>query len=196
VICGARSRPVGAVVAVSVLAGCGESVRTPTPVATVARTCDAHHTGVGYGGVSAYAQSQALRVGPISLGSLGTLTLASLDRVRAGPTRFWALESIAVVKAGASVTVAVPAPERSYVALIYDKNKFRDDGAYRIRDLDWVVRFQACKDAHFNHGVSQYDGGVVVARRRCFMLDFYIQGRRGKIERRIPSRGRCPRGRG
>jgi hypothetical protein len=113
--------------------------------------------------------------------------------------RFWALESIAVIEAGASVTVAVPASERSYVesersyvALIYDKSKFRDDGAYRIRDLDWVVRFEACKDPHFNHGISQYDGGVVVAERRCFTLDFYIQGRAGKIERRVPARARCP----
>jgi hypothetical protein len=190
-----RSRRVGAIVPAGVLAGCGGSARTATPAATVARTCDPHHTGVGYGGVSAYAQSQALRVGPISLGSLGTLTLASLDRLRPGQTRFRALESIAVIEAGASVTVAVPRSQRSYVALIYDKSKFRDDGAYRIRDLDSVVRFEACKDPHFNHGVSQYDGGIVVAGRRCFTLDFYIQGREGKIERRIPSRARCPAGR-
>jgi hypothetical protein len=186
---------VAAVVVVSFFAGCGGSAQTATtatPAATVARTCDAHHTGVGYGGVSAYAQSQALRVGPISLGSLGTLTLASLDRTRASQTRFWPLESVAVIDAGAVVTVAVPRSQRSYVALLYDKSKFRDEGAYRIRDLDWVVRFEACKDPHFNHGVSQYDGGVVVARRRCFTLDFYIQGRAGKIERRIPAHGRCP----
>jgi hypothetical protein len=75
------------------------------------------------------------------------------------------------------------------VALIYDTSKFRDDGAYRIRDLDSVVRFEACKNPRFNHGLSQFDGGVVVAGRRCFTLDFYIRGHRGKIERRLPPRG-------
>jgi hypothetical protein len=54
-----------------------------------------------------------------------------------------------------------------------------------------VVRFEACKDPHFNHGFSQFDGGVVVAGRRCFTLDFYIRGRPGKIERRLPPWG-CP----
>ena len=83
----------------------------------------------------------------------------------------------------------MPAFERSYVGLIYDPSKFRDDGSYRIADLDWVVRFEACKNPRFNHGLSQFDGGIVVAGRRCFTLDFYIRGRRGKIERRLPARG-------
>jgi hypothetical protein len=66
-----------------------------------------------------------------------------------------------------------------------------DDGAYRISDLDWVARFEACKDPHFNHGISQYDGGIVVAQHRCFTLDFYIKGRPGRILRRVPATGDC-----
>jgi hypothetical protein len=163
------------------------------PAAQVVRGCDAHHTGVGYGGVSQSSLQQALRVGPLSLGALRTLQLSQLSQSRPGQLRFGAIESIAVIRAGGSVTVAVPASERRYVALIYDQNKFRNDGAYRISDLDSVVRFEACRDPHFNHGISQYDGGIVVVGRRCFTLDFYVSGQKGAARRRIPSTARCSR---
>ena len=92
-----------------------------------------------------------------------------------------------MIGAGAVVTVAVPASERSYVGLIYDTSKFRDDGSYRIADLDWVVPFEACRDPRFNHGPSQFDGGMVVAGRRCCLtLDFYIHGHPEELERRLP----------
>jgi hypothetical protein len=93
-------------------AACGCTGAAPIPPATFVRSCD---TGVGFGGVTAYSQSQALHVGPLSLGALGTLTLALLDRARPSQTRFGALEDIAVIKAGAVVTVAVPRSERSFL---------------------------------------------------------------------------------
>ena len=175
---------VAAVLVVAALCGCA-AIGGP-PVRTFVRSC---RDGVGYGGMSSYSQSQALHVGPLSLGELGTLTLASLDPARPGQTRFGALEDVAVIKASAVVTVEVPPFERAYVGLLYDTSKFRGAGAYRIRDLDSVVRFEACENPRFNHGFSQFDGGVVVAGRRCFTLDFYVRGRRGKIERRLPPRG-------
>jgi hypothetical protein len=178
----ARTAVVGAIAAA--ICGCGST--TTVPAASFVRSCE---NGVGYGGVSKYSLDASTHVGPLWLGELGALPLALLDPARPGQTRFGALEDIAVIKAGAVATVAVPRFERSYVGLIYDPSKFRDDGSYRIADLDWVVRFQACKDPRFNHGFSQFDGGVVVAGRRCFTLDFYIQGQRRKIERRLPSRG-------
>jgi hypothetical protein len=149
------------------------------------------HTGVGYGGVPAESRAAALRVGPISLGSLGAITRDQLPLARLGQSRFPALESIAVIEAGAAVTVAIPAHERQFVGFIYTQDKFRADGAYRIRDLDWVVRFQACRDPNFNKGIGQFDGGVVVAGRRCFHLDFYIDGRGGVVRRRVPATGPC-----
>jgi hypothetical protein len=44
--------------------------------------------------------------------------------------------------------------------------------------MDDVVRFEACADPTFNHGYSQFDGGFVVAGRRCFSLDIYVNGHR------------------
>lgn len=117
-------------------------------------------------------------MGPIALGALGTFRRAQLEAARPGQQRFPAIESVAVVNAGATVTVAVPRAERGYVGLIYDKSKFSNDGLYRIKDLNWVVRFEACTDTKFNYGYSQFDGGIVVAGRRCLSLDFYLDGRR------------------
>ncbi len=162
---------------------CGCAGAAPILPATFVRSCG---NGVGFGGVTRYSRSQALDVGPLSLGALGTLTMASLDVPRPGQMRFGALEDIAVIKPGAVVTVAVPRSERSFLGLIYDPAKFREDGSYRIRDLDWVVRFEACKNPRFNHGLSQFDGGIVIAGRRCFTLDFYIRGQSGHTWRRLP----------
>jgi hypothetical protein len=161
------------------------------PHADVVRACDANHAGVGRGGVTAMSMRQALHVGPASLGSLGTLKLWQVPDRPIRPGRWAAIESIVVVEAGADVTIAVPRPERRDVGLIYDQNKFRGDGAYRIAQLDSVARFVACTDRSFNHGLSQYDGGIVTAGRRCFTLDFYIRGRPGKVERRVPSSPKC-----
>jgi hypothetical protein len=93
--------------AVSVVAAlCGCAATSGQPVRTFVRNC---RNGVGYGGVTCYSQSRALHIGPLSLGALGTLPLASLDPTRPGQTRFGALEDIAVIKAGAVVTIEVPA---------------------------------------------------------------------------------------
>jgi hypothetical protein len=161
------------------------------PPAPVVRGCDRHHSGVGFGGIGREALRQSLRVGPIALGALGTVKLSQFPERRVGQQRFYPLESIAVVNAGSVVTVAVPESQRGFAALIYDQDKFRPDGRYRVNDLDFVVRFEACRDPRFNHGISQFDGGVVVAGPRCFTLDFYIAGRRAKVSRRVPANGPC-----
>jgi len=161
------------------------------PRAQVVRRCDAHHTGVGFGGVTAESRRHALRVGPLSLGSLRTIEPPQLAGLGAGHQRNYPLESIAVIDAGAVATIAVPASERRFVGLIYDQGKFRADGRYRVRDLDWVVRFEACKDTGFNHGLSQYDGGIVVAGRRCFHLDFWTAPRSPRVRRTVPGDRPC-----
>jgi hypothetical protein len=127
---------------------------TPTPSAV--RDC----ASSGQHGVTAESLHQALVVGPMSLGGLGSeLTRRGLESQRGIDGRFLSLEAIAVVKAGSTVVLSVPRAERDRVALIYDKSKFRNDGLYRVGDLDFVVRFEACGDPAFNQGISQFDGG-------------------------------------
>ena len=117
-------------------------------------------------------------MGPVALGALRVFKRSQLPVARPGQHRFYPIESIAVVDAGATVTVAVTPADRDHAGLIYDQNKFRPDGLYRIADMDGVVRFEACVDPTFNHGYSQFDGGFVVAGRRCLFLEIYVNGRR------------------
>src|SRR5947209_14642937 len=83
--------------------------------------------------------------------------------------RFGAYETIAVVRHGAEVTIRLPRSEWATVGLLYDPSKFRDDGAYLIKDMAQVARLEACKSASFNHGVSQFDGGSSSLVRNAFI---------------------------
>jgi hypothetical protein len=126
------------------------------------RTCSM----VGSGGLAADYRRRALVFGPLALGNLRTYTARQPLPGTVGG-RSGAYEVIAIVSAGAEPVISLPRSEWSTVGLLYDPNKFRDDGAYRIRDLDQVVRFVACRSRSFNHGVSQFDGGFVVTRKQC-----------------------------
>ena len=169
------------VIAAALLAACGGAPRTedsphdtaPTaapPAAEIVRTCETS----GRGGVSADSQAGALVFGPLALGSLRALPEGILPAPRTGQRRFPALESIAVVRAATTVVLAVSRADARVAALVYDERKFRDDGMYRISELDRVVRFEACRDRRFNQGRSQFDGGIVVAGPRCVTLDVHV----------------------
>jgi hypothetical protein len=135
---------------------------------------------------------QSLVVGPIRLGGLGAeLTRSGLPQTRGVHGGYPVLEAIVTLEAAATVVLSVPPAERGYIALVYDKSKFRDDGLYQVRNLDSVVRFEACRDRAFNHGISQFDGGIVLASRRCFSLDFWVAGDKRRITRRLPVGGNC-----
>lgn len=155
--------------------------------ADVVRTCRTS----GKGGVSARSYADSLVVGPIALGSLGNATDDVLPNRPPQSSSFPAVESIAVLRAGSSVTVAIPSRERPFVGFIYDTRKFRDDGLYRIGELDHVVRFVACTDRRFNGGVSQFDGGIVVDGPRCVSLEFHIDSSARVVRRRVGIDTRC-----
>ncbi len=177
--------------ALAVGLGCGsDGPRPPASsklVAVAVRDCSSS----GEHGLAGSTYRNSLRVGPLTLTNLkDAKAIEGLDPPIGG--RYPALEAIAVLRAGNEVTVTVPARERSTVALLYDKSKFRDDGLYYVPELDSGVVFKACKDASFNRGVSQFDGGLVVTRRQCIELDFRL-GSHARAVRRYVAYGRpCP----
>lgn len=146
---------------------------------------------VGAGGLAADYRRRALILGPLALGNLRTYTAdqplpGELDR------RYGAYEVIAIVNAAAAPTLSLPRSEWPTVGLLYDPSKFRDDGAYRVRDLDQVVHFRACKAKSFNHGVSQFDGGFVVSRPEC--VRFTVTTPIGRTyQGAFPAAAPCPR---
>jgi hypothetical protein len=146
---------------------------------------------VGSGGLQAGFRRRALILGPLALGNLRTYTSRQPLPGKVDG-RYGAYEVIAIVKAGAAPVLSLPRSEWSTVGLLYDPGKFRDDGAYRIRDLDQVVRFHACNAASFNHGVSQFDGGFVVSRPQC--VRFTVSTLNGRTyQGAFPAAAPCPR---
>ena len=149
-------------VAAALVVGCGANSSNRPAASVAVRGCSM----VGSGGLAAGYRRRALILGPLALGNLRTYTARDPLPGEANG-RYGAYEVIAIVKAGAAPLLSLPRSEWSTVGLLYDPSKFRDDGAYRIRDLNQVVRFRACKAKSFNRGVSQFDGGFVVSHPQC-----------------------------
>ena len=173
---------IGALLFGLLIAGCGGSTASHPRMAVVAvRDCSSS----GEHGLTRAAYVASLHVGPLWLGGLADRR-AIASRATETNGRFPAFESVAVLKAGSTATITIPAAERSTVGLLYDKAKFRDDGLYLVSSLEPSVRFTACRSLSFNGGVSQFDGGLVVTRAQCVELDFQIDGDPGTIRRYIP----------
>jgi hypothetical protein len=165
------------------LAGCGGGTSQP---AVTLRTCSV----VGYGGLAADYHRRALILGPLALGNLRTYRPSTPLPGHVGD-RTGAYEIIAIVRADTQPTLSLPRSEWSTVGLLYDPSKFRNDGAYRIRDLAQVVHFHACRSLSFNHGVSQFDGGFVVTHPQCVRFTVAVSG--GKTyQGQFPAAARCP----
>ncbi len=169
--------------------GCGgnsaEHVAS-VPSATV-RDCSM----VGYGGLAPDYRRRALVLGPLALGDLRTHSAREPLPSGTGG-RYGAYKVIAIVNAGAKPTLSLPRSEWSTVGLLYDPAKFREDGAYSIGELDQVVHFRACRSRHFNHGVSQFDGGFVVSHSQC--VHFLVSTPDGRTYRgEFPAAAACRR---
>jgi hypothetical protein len=131
---------------------------------------------VGSGGLARDYRRRALIYGPLALGNLRTYTERQpLPGAMRG--RHSAYEVIAIVTAGADPVLTLPRSEWRSVGLLYDPGKFRTDGLYRLADLDQVVRFHACPNQSFNHGVSQFDGGFVVTHEQCVRFTITVPNR-------------------
>jgi hypothetical protein len=152
------------------LTACGGST-APAASVTV-RTC----SEVGFGGLAANYRERALVLGPLALGNVRTYEASQPLPGHVGK-RYGAYEIIAIVRHGAKVTIRLPRSEWTTVGLLYDPSKFRDDGAYLIKDMAQVARLEACRSSSFNHGVSQFDGGFVVTRPQCVHFTVTAGGR-------------------
>jgi hypothetical protein len=175
------------VVVAALAAGCGaQSPSGPAPSVAV-RSCSM----VGSGGLAPGYRRRALILGPLALANLRSYS-ARQPLPEEVEGRYGAYEVIAIVNAGTAPTLTLPRSEWSTVGLLYDPAKFREDGAYRIQDLDQAVRFRACKAESFNDGVSQFDGGFVVSRRQC--VRFTVSTPNGRTyEGAFPAAAPCSR---
>lgn len=165
-----------ALAAAVTLAGCGggSSASMSSAGSSVAvRGCSM----AGIGGLAADYRRRALIFGPLALGNLRSYT-AQQPLPAALHGRRGAYEVIAIVSAGTTPVLSLPGSEWSTVGLLYDPSKFRDAGAYRLRNLDQMVGFKACRAPSFNHGVSRFDAAFVVTTKQCVRFIVTVPGGR------------------
>jgi hypothetical protein len=104
-----------------------------------------------------------------------------------------ALKAIAVVRAGARVTLAVPEAERQRISLLYGYS-----GPARTSS----VRFRACSrsgkypgPAGYPGRETQFNGGFFVRDAHCAAIEVWTEGRTTPIRRWLPfgvHRRQCP----
>ena len=104
---------------------------------------------------------------------------------------------LVVVEHGRDVIVRVPRHRRKRLGLSYDRALFNRQ-AMPVSKADYQVRFDACRNKKENpYGRkrnTQFNGGFVVARAQCSVLNIVKRGR-GRIGRAHLSfgMGRCPK---
>ncbi|MGH2916416.1 MAG: hypothetical protein ACRDMX_15665 [Solirubrobacteraceae bacterium] len=130
-----------ALAAAVLVVGCGAGAPRRRAPSVATRTCSA----VGYGGLRVGWRRRALILGPLALADLRAYTARPPLPPALGDRR-GGYEVIAVVTHGTRPVLSLPRADWSTVGLLYDPNKFRIDGAYRLSDMDQVVRFRACEN--------------------------------------------------
>jgi hypothetical protein len=185
------------------LSACGDDSAQPAvgehlkaPAAETTRGC---RTAV-YGDIDPRARSEATVAGPLEL-------LAGADANQ--PARFFEVggdaKVLAVVRAGAAVTLSVPEFERGRLSLLYDDDMSGRGPRRPLRLSDGVsaVRFSACAKGMMagarvkGASESQFNGGFFVRGAHCAQIDVWVEGREVPLRRWIPfgTHGRpCPAG--
>jgi hypothetical protein len=117
-------------------------------------------------------REQSVVVGPLAFVALRYAARQPAVDFRRRGGRYQGLKALAVVKAGATVTLTVPAAERRHLSLLYDPGTWKEDNRYRIADGDTAVTFQSCPPAQTPLGAdgTQFNGGFLVAGPRCATL--------------------------
>ena len=94
--------------------------------------------------------------------------------------RYQGLKLLVLVRPGAVATVIVPESERRDVALLYNPAEWNDRNAYRIKDGESAVTFEACeKGETIGTGgplneMTQFNGSFLVAGVRCVPLEVLV----------------------
>jgi hypothetical protein len=108
------------------------------------------------------------------------------------------LKVIAVVDAGASVTLAVPEAERQRLSLLYGTGP-GPRRLWRLSDGTSSVRFRACsRSGKYPGPETQFNGGFFVRDAHCAAVEVWSKGGTTPIRRWLPfgvSERRCPPGR-
>jgi hypothetical protein len=139
------------------------------PAGAFVRTCEASV----YGDLGGGWRAQSVVVGPLAFVALRYAARQPAADFRRRGGRYQGLKVLAVVEAGATVTLTVPPAERRHLALLYDPAAWREDNRYRIGDGDTAVTFQSCPPEQTPAGAdgTQFNGGLLVAGSRCATLE-------------------------
>jgi hypothetical protein len=139
------------------------------PAGAFVRTCESSV----YGDLGDGWRTRSVVVGPLAFVALRDAATQPASDFRRRDGRYQGLKALAVVEAGAIVTVTVPAAERRHLALLYDPAAWREDNRYRIADGDTAVTFRSCPPAQTPPGAggTQFNGGFLVDGPRCATLE-------------------------
>jgi hypothetical protein len=128
----------------------GPTAAAPTTVATTrppagpagafVRTCESSV----YGDLGGGWRAQSVVVGPLAFVALRHAAAQPAADFRRRGGHYQGLKALAVVAAGTTVTLTVPAAERRHLALLYDPAAWKEDNRYRLGDGDTAVTFRSC----------------------------------------------------
>jgi hypothetical protein len=147
-----------------------------------------------YGDLGDGWRARSVVVGPLAFVALGYAATQPAADFRRRGGHYQGLKALAVVEAGTTVTLTVPAAERRHLALLYDPAAWTGDNRYRLGDGDTAVTFRSCPPEQTPPGAdgTQFNGGFLVAGARCATLEVATPGWRAP--RRVTvsfGAGRC-----
>jgi hypothetical protein len=142
---------------------------TRPPAGAFVRTCESSVNGDLGGGWRA----QSVVVGPLAFVALRHAATQPAADFRRRGGHYQGLKALAVVAAGTTVTLTVPAAERRHLALLYDPAAWKESNQYRLGDGDTAVTFQSCPPEQTPPGAdgTQFNGGFLAAGARCATLE-------------------------
>jgi hypothetical protein len=136
-----------------------------------------------YGEVDPKARSEATVAGPLELLAGSAANRLEPDGVA---------KVLAVLRAGKTVTLAVPESEHGRLSLLYDLSGRGPRRPLRLSDGVWAVRFRACAKGIVagtrvkGASESQFNGGFFVRGAHCAEIEVWVQGREEPLRRWLP----------